>query len=82
MKTPRTLCRFPFNAGDGTIRYCVMGEITADSDVDFAVAIDSIADVAKLPACADCAGELYWAEPTYGAGARRCVQCGSVYLVG
>jgi hypothetical protein len=82
MKNQHALRRLPFNAGDGSTRYCVMGEMTADASVDFQVPIDSVTDPTKLPMCADCSGELYWAEPTYGPGARRCVQCGSVYVVG
>lgn len=82
MNKPYSLRRLPFNTGDGTTRFCVSGEMTAEASIDFQLHVESISDPAKLPVCADCSGELYWAEPTYGPGARRCVQCGSVYVVG
>ena len=81
MNEPHTFSRLPFNSGDGTTRFCVAGDITTDASLDFQVPVESATDLTKLPACADCSGELYWAEPTYGLGARRCVQCGSVFLV-
>ena len=81
MNKPHTFSRLPFVTADGVTRFCVGGAITADASVDFQLAVESATDLAKLPACADCAGELYWAEPTYGPGARRCVKCGSVFLV-
>ena len=58
-----------------------MGEMTDDPDVDFQVAIESLTDMCKLPFCVDCFGELGWAEPVYGLGARQCMQCASVFLV-
>jgi hypothetical protein len=81
MNKQRYLCRFPFRSGDGSTRYRVMGEMTEDPDVDFQVAIESLTDMRKLPFCSDCFGELGWAEPVYGSGARQCMQCGSVFLV-
>jgi hypothetical protein len=45
-----------------------MWEMTNDPDVDFQVAIESLTDMRKLPFCADCFGELGWAELIYGSG--------------
>ena len=81
MKTQGYLCRLPFRVGDGCTKYRVMGEMTDDPDMDFQVAIESPTDKRKLPFCADCFGELSWAEPVYGVGARQCAQCGSVFQV-
>jgi DNA-directed RNA polymerase subunit RPC12/RpoP len=81
MKIRKFLCRFPFNSGDGITRYRVMGDVTAAADVDFQVDIESLTDMRKLPFCADCSGELASAELIYGSGARKCMHCGSVYLV-
>jgi hypothetical protein len=53
----------------------------SEPDADFRVAIESLTDMHKLPFCPDCFGELGWAEPVYGPGARQCMQCGSVFLV-
>jgi hypothetical protein len=58
-----------------------MGEMTDNSDVDFQVTIESLTDIRQLPFCADCFGELGWAELIYGSGARQCMQCSSVFLV-
>ena len=81
MNNQHLLSRLPFKDGAGVTRFCVSGEMTEDVGVDFQVNVESNMDLAKLPVCADCSGELYFAEPTYGAGARRCVQCGSVFWV-
>ena len=75
------LCRLPFNSEDGITRYRVMGELTSDTTVDFKLALESATDLQQLPFCADCMGELGWAELLYGPGARQCMQCGSVYVV-
>lgn len=81
MKNQYYLCRLPFNSGDGVTRFCVMGEMTTDLTEDFKVAVEAPEDVKKLPICADCSGELASGELVYGAGARKCMHCGSVYLV-
>ena len=81
MKNQHFLCRLPFNSGDGVTRFCVTGEMTTDLTEDFKVAIESSADIGKLPFCADCSGELASGELVYGIGARKCMQCGSVFLV-
>jgi len=81
MKNQHYLRRFPFRAGDGSTQYRVMGDMTNDPDMDFQVAIESPTDMRKLPFCADCSGELASGELVYGAGARKCMQCGSVFLV-
>lgn len=81
MKNQGYLCRLPFRAGDRSTKYRVMGKMTDDPDVDFQVAIESLTDMRKLPFCADCFGELGWAEPVYGVGARQCAQCSSVFQV-
>jgi hypothetical protein len=70
------LTRFPFDSGDGVMRYRIMGELI-DDDVAFAMPVDKD----HLPPCIDCFGELGWSEPVYGKGARQCMQCGSVFLV-
>ena len=75
------LQRLPFPPTDGRIRYRVMGEMTDDPDVEISVAVESLTDMNKLPACVDCWGDLGWAEVVYGVGARQCMQCGSVYVV-
>jgi hypothetical protein len=81
MKNQYYLTRLPFNSGDGVTRFYVEGEMTTDLTVDFKVAVESPSDVNKLPFCADCSGVLVSGELVYGAGARKCMQCGSVYLV-
>jgi|NGEPerStandDraft_6_1074524.scaffolds.fasta_scaffold577095_1 hypothetical protein len=81
MKNRHYLCRLPFNSGDGKTRFCVSGEMTDDLAEDFRVAIESPSDLGKLPFCADCYGELASSELVHGAGARKCMQCGSVYVV-
>lgn len=75
------LCRLPFRSGDGSTQFLIMGQMVNDPDEDFRSELESGADMSKLPFCVDCCGELVWAEPVYGIGARKCMQCGSVFQV-
>lgn len=75
------LSRLPFNSGDCVTRLCVEGEMTTDLTQDFKLAITSSTDYSKLPVCADCSSELSSGELVYGTGARKCMQCGSVFVV-
>lgn len=81
MSDQHYLCRLPFNSGDGATRLCLSGEMTTDSSVDFKVAIESSNGAIKLPFCIDCFGEIASGELVYGAGALKCMQCGSVFLL-
>ncbi len=76
--------RLPFCSHDGQVRYCVAGQmVDAGDEHDLKTLIEDEARtvLSKLPFCADCLGTLAWAEDLYGDGARRCMQCGSVYVV-
>ncbi len=75
------LTRLPFPADDGSTRYCVAGVMTNDPDADFKWAVDSPEGKAAPTYCVDCMGELGAAELVYGPSAKKCMQCGSVFLV-
>jgi len=75
------LTRLPFPAGDGTTRYCVAGTMTDDADADFRWTVDAPAGKVAPTYCVDCLGELGAFELVYGAGAQKCMQCGSVFLL-
>jgi hypothetical protein len=84
VKNQLYLCRLPFRSGDGSIRYSVMGEMIDEydeHDMKTPVANEALTDTNKLPFCVDCLGALGWAEAVYGLGARKCMHCGSVFLV-
>jgi hypothetical protein len=75
------LSRLPFNSGDGVTRYCVEGVMTDESGADGVFSVATPNGTAAPGYCVDCMGELGGAELVYGAGAQKCMQCGSVFLL-
>lgn len=73
--------RFPFPSQEAPQKFCVEGAFTDDLSADFQHPVESATNLAKLPACPDCHGVLASGELVYGLGARKCMQCGSVFLV-
>ena len=75
------LTRLPFPAESGATRCCVAGVMTDDADADFKWTVDSPEGKVAPTYCVDCLGELGAAELVYGAGAQKCMRCGSVLLL-
>jgi hypothetical protein len=74
------LTRLPFKSGDGVTRYCVEGAMTDDASADGVYAVPTPDGQTAPTYCVDCMGDLGCGELVYGAGAQKCMQCGSVFL--
>ena len=73
--------RFPFPSPAAPLQFCIEGAYTDDLSADFQHPVETDTDLGKLPACPDCNGTLASGELVFGAGARKCMMCGSVFRV-
>ncbi len=80
MKNQTYLTRLPFNSGDGVLRYCVEGAMTDAPGADGIFSVATPGGTVSPGYCVDCMGDLGGAELVYGAGAQKCMHCGSVFL--